>query len=302
MSTEPAAGAALSWDVVSDVQQLFAYHFMVNALLAGTIVAVMAGLIGWFVLVRRQTFAGHTLSIVAFPGATGATLVGLPALAGYFAFCTASAVILALLGGAGARARSQESAATGTLQAFALGCGFLFVTLYGGVLQDVSSLLFGTFLGITDGQLVVLLGVGAATAVALGVLARPLLFASVDPDVARARSVPVGGLAVGFLLLLGLAVAATAQITGALLVFALLVTPAGTAQALTSRPGLGLALSVGIGLIVTWLGLGIAFFSPYPVGFWVTSLSFGSFVAVRVGKALLARRAARRPTPLEPRD
>jgi zinc/manganese transport system permease protein len=122
-----------------------------------------------------------------------------------------------------------------------------------------------------------------------------LLFASVDAAVARAAGVPTGLLALAFLLLLGLAVAATAEITGALLVFALLVTPAATAQQLTSRAGLGLALSVALALAVTWLGLGIAYFSPYPVGFWVTSLSFGLYVAVRLALALLARR---HPQPL----
>jgi zinc/manganese transport system permease protein len=293
MSTEASAASGLSWDVTSDVDQLFSYHFMVNALWAGTIVAVMAALIGWFMVLRRQTFAGHTLSIVAFPGATGATLIGLPALAGYFAFCAGSALVLAAVGGGGPRARSHESAATGTLQALALAFGFLFVSLYGGVLQDLTTVLFGTFLGISDGQVLVLLGVAAVSIAALSLLARPLLFASVDPEVARARAVPVRGLSIGFLLLLGLSVAATAQITGALLVFALLVTPAGTAQTLTARPGLGLALSVAIALLVTWLGLGIAFFSPYPVGFWVTSLSFGLFVVARVARALAGRRHAR---------
>jgi zinc/manganese transport system permease protein len=115
----------------------------------------------------------------------------------------------------------------------------------------------------------------------------------VDADVARATGVPVGALSAGFLLLLGLAVAATSQITGALLVFTLLVTPAATAQLITSRPGRSLALSVAIALAVTWLGLGIAYFSIYPVGFYVTSISFGLYVLARVSRAL-ADRAERR--------
>ncbi len=119
----------------------------------------------------------------------------------------------------------------------------------------------------------------------LSLAVRPLLFASVDPDVARAIGVPVGLLGFGFLLVLGLAVAETSQITGALLVFALLVTPAATAQRLTPRPGVGIVLSVGIALAVTWLGLTLAYYSVYPVGFFVTSLSFGLYVLVRLAQA-----------------
>ncbi|HEY5332642.1 MAG TPA: metal ABC transporter permease, partial [Solirubrobacterales bacterium] len=136
------------------------------------------------------------------------------------------------------------------------------------------------------GQVVTLLVIAVAVLLVLAVLGRPLLFASIDGAVAQAGGVPTRFLGVAFLLLLGMAVAATAEITGALLVFALLVTPAATAQLLTARPLLGLVLSVALAFVVTWLGLGIAYFSPYPVGFWVTSLSFGLYVLVRCASEL----------------
>ena len=278
---EGALFQGLSWNPFRDVHDLLSYPFMVNALEAGTIVAVMAGVTGWFMVLRRQTFAGHTLSIIAFPGAAAAALAGLPAAVGYFSFCGLGA--LALAGGAGPRrSHGAESAATGALQALALALGFLFVSLYHGILSGLDSLLFGTFLGITRGQVVTLLAVAAAAVALVGLVARPLLFASVDADVARAGGVPVRLLGLGFLLVLGLAVAETSQITGALLVFALLVTPAATAHQLTSRPGLGVALSVAIALLVTWLGLALAFFSVYPVGFYVTSLAFAVYVVTRL--------------------
>jgi zinc/manganese transport system permease protein len=264
------------------IDELFRFHFMTNALIAGTIVAVTASAIGWFMVVRRQTFAGHTLSLIAFPGAAAAALAGAPVFVGYFVACGAGSLVLAAVSGGEARSISQESAAIGSVQAFALGLGFLFVSLYHGLLTGLDSLLFGTFLGITDDQVLTLLVISVAVLVVLGTIARPLLFASVDADVARASGVPVAALSTGFLLLLGLAVAATSQITGALLVFALLVTPAATAQLITARPGVSLALSVAIGLLVTWLGLAIAYFSIYPVGFYVTSLSFGLYVLVRL--------------------
>jgi zinc/manganese transport system permease protein len=283
--------AGLSWNLVSDLEALTEFPFMVQALQAGTIVAVMAGTIGWFMVLRRQTFAGHTLSVIAFPGAAGATLAGLPLALGYFGACGLGALVLSLVGRSEQGGLSSESAATGTVQAFGLALGFLFVSLYGGQLTSLESLLFGTFLGITAAQVQTLLWIALAALATLALIGRPLLFASVDGAVARAAGAPTGALALAFLLLLGLAVAATAEITGALL-----VTPAATAQQITARPGLGLALSVALALAVTWLGLGIAYFSPYPVGFWVTSLSFGLYVAVRLLLGALARR--RQPQPL----
>jgi zinc/manganese transport system permease protein len=285
---EASVFQGLSWNPVTDLHQLFSYPFMVNALEAGTIVAVMAGVTGWFMVLRRQTFAGHTLSVIAFPGAAAAALAGLPLAAGYFGFCALGALALAGIASS-RRSHSTESAAIGSLQALALALGFLFVSLYHGLLNGLDSLLFGTFLGITSGQVTVLLAVAAATIALVAVAARPLFFASVDVDVARAAGVPVRALGFAFLLVLGLSVAETSQITGALLVFALLVTPAATAHQLTARPGLGIVLSVAFALAVTWLGLALAYYSIYPVGFYVTSLAFGLYVLVRLTRALRGR-------------
>jgi len=282
---EAALFAGLSWNPVEDVRQLTAYPFMVHALLAGTIVAVTAGVTGWFVVLRRQVFAAHTLSVVAFPGAAAAALAGIPLAFGYFGACAAGALALAGLAGA-QRSHASESAAIGTLQAVALGAGFLFVSLSHTLLNGLDSLLFGNILGITSGQVETLLVVSVVTLALVAAALRPLLFASVDAEVAAARGVPVRALGGGFLLVLGLSVAETSQITGALLVFALLVTPAATVQLVTSRPGLGLALSVGVALVVTWLGLALAYFSVYPVGFYVTSLAFGLYVVARAARAL----------------
>lgn len=271
----------LSWNPIHDVRELFTYPFMQHALAAGTIVAVMAGVVGWFMVLRRQTFAGHTLSLTAFTGASAAAYAGIPITAGYFGVCGLGALALAAAAGP-RRSLSAESAATGSVQALALALGFLFVSLYHGILDDLSSLLFGTFLGITRGQVLTLLVVAAVSIALVAVAARPLLFASVDPDVARAAGIRVQLIGLGFLLVLGLSVAETSQITGALLVFALLVTPAATAQRLTSRPLAGVAVSVALALGVTWLGLALAYFSIYPVGFWITSLSFALYVLARV--------------------
>ena len=282
-------------NLVGDLRGLFGFQFMVNAYEAGTIVAVTAAVVGWFMVLRRQTFAGHTLSVVAFPGAAAATLLGVSVGFGYYGFCLAAALIIALAprGSAALGGFSQESAVIGTVQAFALASGFLFVALYHGFLEGINALLFGTFLGITDGQVATLLVVAVGVVAVLTAIGRPLLFASIDPAVAAARGVPVRLLGGAFLVLLGLAAAATTQITGALLVFALLVMPAATAQRLTARPALSLSLSVAIALGVIWVGLAVAYYTPYPLGFWVTSLGFGLYLAATLGVAL-RRRGLRR--------
>jgi zinc/manganese transport system permease protein len=294
-----SGGAALSWNIGSDISQLLSFHFMVNALRAGTIISVAAGVIGWFMILRRQSFAGHTLAVVAFPGASGAIWLGLSATVGYFGFCIAAALLIALSprsqGGSGF---SEESAVIGTVQAFALACGFLFVSLYQGFLDGTTALLFGSFLGITDQQVLTLFVVAVAALAVLGAIGRPLFFASIDPAVAAARGVPVRFLSVAFLVLLGIAAAEVSQITGALLVFALLVMPAAAAQQLTTRPAISLALTVVIALAVTWIGLGVAYFSVYPVGFYVTTFGFATYAAA-VGARLASERLGRRPAPAE---
>lgn len=287
------SATSLSWDIVSDFDQLTQFQFMVNALEAATIVAVLAGVIGWYVVLRRQSFAAHTLSTMAFPGASGGALLGLPGTLGYYLACGAAALVLARTGGARGRGRNAESAAIGTVQAVGFGLGFLFLSLYSGVLEDLETLLFGTYLGITRSQVLTLLIVAVTVLAVLATIGRPLLFSSLDPELARARGVAAGVLDVVFLLLLGAAVAVTSQITGALLVFALLVTPAATAQAITSRPGPSLALTVAFALLVSWLGVGIAYFSPYPVGFFTTTFAFGLYALVYVAR-LLSVRAGRR--------
>ena len=164
--------SGLSLNLIEDVRQLLSYHFMLNALRAGTIVAVVAGAIGYFMVLRRQSFAGHTLAVIGFPGAAAAAWLGVNAGFGYFGLCLAGALIIAALpangqAGAGLGSYREESAAIGTLQAFALACGFLFVSLYQGFLSDLNNLLFGAITGVSDDQVLVLLLAGVACLIVL---------------------------------------------------------------------------------------------------------------------------------------
>ena len=284
----------LTWNLLDDYRQLMSYPFMVNALRAGTIVAVVAGAIGYLMVLRRQSFAGHTLALIGFPGAAGATLLGLAPTAGFFGFCIAGALVIAALpGGRGSGSYTEEGAAIGTVQAFALACGFLFVGLYKGFLSGLNNLLFGSIVGVSNQQVLVLLIAGAGCLAVLAALGRPLLFATIDPAVAAARGVPVRAVGAAFLVLLGVAAAGTSQVTGSLLVFALLVAPAATATRLTARPLAGLVLSVCLALLVTWLGEAAAYFSVYPIGFWVTSFAFALYLAATGYRALADHRGPR---------
>jgi zinc/manganese transport system permease protein len=285
-----SASPSLSLNPVTDVRELLTFPFMVNALQAGTIVAVLAAVVGWYMVLRRQSFAGHTLSVMAFPGATGAVLAGLPASLGYYVACGAAALAMGPGRRGIARSYGTETAAIGTVQTVGLAAGFLFLSLDHAVLGGPETLLFGTFLGVTTAQVLVLLALAVVALALLATVGRPLLFATIDREVAGARGVPVRALDVMFLLILGLAVAATSQITGALLVFAVLVAPPATAQLLTMRPLPSLLLSIAFALATVWLGLGVAYFSIYPVGFYITSFAFGAYVLVRVSRSLVRRR------------
>jgi zinc/manganese transport system permease protein len=261
---------------------LLQFHFMQNAYLAGTLVAILAGAAGYIVVLRGQSFVAHTLSQVGFPGAVAGVLLHVSPVFGLIAFCSAAAIGIGAIGrnlDAGHRA---ESAAVGSILAFSLGLGLLFFRLSAGSAQGVYAFLFGTILGVTDADVLMTFAVAVGAIAVLVLIGRPLLFASVDPDVAEARGVPVRALAIAFLLILAFAVAITVQIVGTLLIFALLVAPPATALRLTARPASAVALSIGLSLVFTWLGLALAYYTNVPVGFHITTLAFSAYVAVRV--------------------
>ena len=277
-----------SWDLVADVQILLHYHFMQNAFLAGTLVAIVAGLMGYFMVLRSQSFAGHSLANVGFAGATGAILIGIPPIVGLFLAGLLAAVGIQTLNLA-ARERRQSDIAVGAVFTASLALGFLFIHLATAYTANVYNVLFGNVLGISDADVGV---IGASTLVLVGALifiARPLFFASLDPDVAAANGVPVRVLAVGYLVLLALVVAVAVQVVGVLLIFALLVTPAAIAQDVTTRPAKAAAIAVTLALIFTWMGLAVGYFTPYPVGFFITTFAFGTYVLVRGGRFVLDR-------------
>ncbi|HKV88887.1 MAG TPA: metal ABC transporter permease [Candidatus Dormibacteraeota bacterium] len=260
---------------------MFQYQFMVNAFEAGTVVAIVAGAIGYFVVLRSSSFAAHALSHIGFAGATGAVVVGINPIFGLLAFTLSAGTAIGALGD---RVRGRD-VTIGIVLAWTLGLGVLFISLYTGYAQEAYALLFGEILGISVQEVEATAVVAALALAALVFMYRPLLFASVDHDLARAKGVPTLALSMAFMAVLALAVTDAVQVVGVLLIFALIVTPAAIAVRFTSRPPIALACGIGLSLAFTWLGLAIAYYSPHPVSFFITSLAFGAYVAVRLAQA-----------------
>ncbi len=278
-----AALYSLSWNLVRDFQQMWEFSFMRNALEAGTVVSVVAGIVGYFVVLRRSSFAAHALSHVGFAGGAGAALLVVSPLWGLLGFCVGAAVVM----GAMRQRLRDRDVVIGIVLMFSLGLGYLFINLYTGNSADVYSILFGQIFGIAANDVLVTLAVGLASLLALAALYRPLLFASVDPEVAEARRVPVSFVSVAFMVIVGVAVAVSVQVVGVLLIFALLVAPAAAAERLSARPAGAIALSVAIALVCTWTGLLLGFYYTPPVSFFITSLATFFYLASRGAGRLL---------------
>jgi zinc/manganese transport system permease protein len=254
---------------------LFQQEFIQNAFLAGTLVALVTGVIGYFVVLRAQAFASDSLSHIGFAGSTGGPLFGLSSLVGMLVLTVLSALGMGALG---ERVRGRD-VETGMVLAFALGLGVLFTGLYasGKNATATVSALFGSILSVNRGDVLTTFLATMLILAMLVVMFRPLLFATIDPEVAQARGIPVRLLSILFLLLLAVTIAIAIQVVGALLVFALLIAPAASAARFTYRPLTSIALSVVFGLVITWVGLVLAVVGIgghyLPASFYISTLA-----------------------------
>jgi zinc/manganese transport system permease protein len=267
-----------SWNLAHDVHDLFGYAFMRHAFAAGTIVAVLAGVVGYFVVLRQSSFAAHALSEIGFAGASGAVAYGFSAVTGLLGMSLLGAAVIGLLG---KRLRGRD-AVIGSVLAFSLGLGSYFLTRYKGNASGAFGLLFGEILGISVRDIWVIAVAGAVTLAFVAAIYRPLLFASLDEDVAEARGVPVRALSVAFLLVVAVAVTAAVQIVGVLLIFSLLVTPGAIADRVCRSPGRAVALCVALSVVFVWAGLTVTYYSKFPVGFLITTFAFCSYLITRL--------------------
>jgi zinc/manganese transport system permease protein len=275
---------------------MFAHEFMRNALLAGTFVGLACGLVGYFVVLRAQVFAGDALSHVAFTGALAAAVLGVDIRAGLFAATVVGGILLGVLGD---RARADD-VVIGSLFAWTLGLGVLFLAIFttkssaGNGTAGVR-VLFGSIFGLSTPDVKISVALAIVASVVLLAIARPLLFASLDAAVAAAQGVPVRALGVGFLALLGLVAGQASQAVGALLLLGLLAAPAGAAHRLTTSPFRGLALSAALAVGSVWIGLTLAYtFPTLPP----SSMIIAAAVAIYV--LAVAATAGRNPVNLWP--
>lgn len=248
---------------------MLGYDFMRNAFAAGGLVAVMSGLVGFFLVLRGQTFAGHALSHVGFTGATGAVLLGLSPLWGLVGITLAAGIGMGLLG----ERLAGRDVAIGMVLATALGLGLLFLHFFTAYASQATALLFGNVFGVDRSTVWGLAGLCLLAVLGLGAIARPLLFATLQPELAEARGVSLPLMSVLFLALVALCTAGCAQIVGVLLVFTLMVGPAAAAQRLTIELGVGLLLAVVLALGEAWGGIALAWATDWPASFWITALS-----------------------------
>ncbi|BCW84859.1 MULTISPECIES: metal ABC transporter permease [Paenarthrobacter] len=249
-----------------------------NSIWAGAVLGLLGGLVGTFVMKRDLAFAVHGISELSFAGAAFALLIGADIILGSLVGSVAAAVLLGFMG---VRARDKNST-IGVIMPFGLGLGILFLALYEGRAANKFGLLTGQIVSVDTVQLQTLAGTAVVVMAALVLIWRPLGFASVDPEMAEARGVPVRGLAIGFMVLLGITVALSIQIVGALLVLALLITPAAAALRVTTSPKLIVLLSVLFALTATVGGILLALGSRIPISPYVTTLSFLIYVVCRV--------------------
>ncbi len=248
---------------------MLAYDFMRTAFLASGVVAVLSGLVGYFLVLRNQTFAGHALSHVGFTGATGAILVGIAPLWGLVGVTLVAGLAMGALG----ERLSARDVAIGMTLSLALGFGLLFLHFYTAFATQATALLFGNVLGVDRESLLWLVVLAVLSLAVLAVVSRPLLFASLQPELAEAKGVPVRTVSVVFLGIVAMAVSESSQIVGVLLVFTLMVGPAAAARNLSPRFGAGIAISAALALAEAWGGVALAWLTDWPVSFWITALS-----------------------------
>jgi zinc/manganese transport system permease protein len=259
--------------------------FMVNAWLVATVVAVVGGAVGFFVVLRGSAFVAHAVPNGSFAGAAGASLIGVSTLIGLGVFSLGGAVGIGLLS-----RRGRHDVATALSLVFMLGLGSLFLSFSVEYAPQIYSLLFGEVLGISSQQLAPTFALAGASLVALCVLYRPLLLSSALPEVGSARGVSPFAIELGFLALVALATTMTVPVVGTALIFSLMVGPPAAARSFTARPGMAIGVSVAIALLVVWAAIALSYESNWPVGFFVGAFSAAAYA---VGRLYAARSAGR---------
>ncbi|WP_197737290.1 metal ABC transporter permease [Aquicella siphonis] len=250
--------------------EIFAYEFMRHAFLAGTMAAILAGIVGYFVILRKLAFAAHALGHIGFAGASGALLAGLSPMTGQLLLTVLAAIGI---GSLGERAHKSDMI-IGIILSFCLGLGTLFLHFYNGYAGQASIILFGNLLGVSDQDISLMTWLMTASLIGIGILARRLIFSSIEPEMAEAKGISLYWMSVFFVVILSMAVTLASQVVGVILVFTLLIGPAAIAVQCTHHTWAGIMLSVALAILVVWMGIVLTFFTDWPISFWITALVF----------------------------
>jgi zinc/manganese transport system permease protein len=265
---------------MTDLGAMLQHPAFQNAFMAGTLVAIVAGCVGYFLLLRGLTFAGHALSHVGFAGAAGALVLGVNPIFGLLVFTLIAGVGIGAMG----RRVDERDITVGIIMTLLLACGSLFIAIYGGYAEQAYSILFGTVMGINRTNVWVTVVLCTIVLAGLASVFRMLLFSSYDPEVAEARGVPVKLLAIIFMLFVAVTVSLSVQVVGVLLIFTLLVGPAAAAMQLSANPQRALIIAVALAVIYTWVGIYLAIRENYPVTFCIAAIAFAAYVLVKLIK------------------
>lgn len=260
--------------MIDSLLNLFGYEFMRHAYVAGTIAAVLSGIVGYFVIIRNLAFAGHALGHIGFAGASGALLVGLTPIMGQLILTIIAAIGIGALG----ERISESDMAIGIILSFCLGLGALFLHFYHGYAGHATSILFGNLLGVSSHEIKLMFGLLIISLVVLSVITRPLLFASLEPELAEAKGVSLFWMAIIFVSIMAIAVILASQVVGVILVFTLLIGPAAIAVQWTHRFWSGITVSAILAVVIVWVGISLAYFTDWPISFWISGLVFAIYI------------------------
>src|ERR1700722_10843280 len=262
--------------MISTLANYLGYEFVQNALMAGTLAAILGAIVGYFVIIRNAGFAAHALAHIGFAGAAGAAMLGLSSLEGMLLLTVGSGLFM---GAAGDKVHRNDLA-IGMVLSMALGLGTLFLSLYSSFAGQAKAILFGNIFGVSGNQIIEMVVLSLLSLAGLAVFSRRLLFASTQPRLAEARGLSLPGISMAFMAVLAVSVTLASQIVGILLVFTLVIAPAGIALRLCRSFWWGIFISILLGVTVVWIGILMDCVTGYPATFWITALFFLLYLLV----------------------
>ena len=259
---------------------MFEYEFMQHAFIAGTIAAILAGIVGYFIILRNLSFAAHAFGHIGFAGASGALLVGLSPITGQFFLTLLAAIGIGALGDR----ISKSDIVIGIILSFCLGLGTLFLYFYGGYAGQAMIILFGNLLGVSNHDLQIMFWLMIISLLALSVIARRLLFSSLEPELAEAKGVSLFWTSILFVVIMSVTVTLASQVVGVILVFVLAIGPAAIAIKWTQHFWIGMIASMLLAVIIVWVGISLSYFTDWPISFWISALVFGIYLLSSIKK------------------